>query len=108
MKQCFLLTILFLLLTSNLFCQSKSEQILHDKKSMIEEFIQSVPIEHVKLNGKIIVIKEKACKELDCVEYFKNYVEKIEVLDMEDAFMKGYRQVITIKKIDTHRNKIIF
>lgn len=75
---------------------------------MIENFIKAVPAEHIKLNQKIIVLKVNACSQLDCKEYFKDYKDKIEILNKEDAFMKGYRKCISIKKIDTENNVIKF
>jgi len=82
--------------------------VVPSKDRMIKNFIKAVSAEHIKKNKKIIILEKQHCAQIDCKEYFENYKTKIEVLSMEDAFMRGYKNCIVIASIDELKGIIKF
>lgn len=78
-------------------CESQKDELTSEK--LVEKMMNSViDLGPAIYNDKIIVLKTAFCEENDCIEYFQNFNEEIQVFSKEELFMRGLGSYIVIEK----------
>ena len=99
---------LFLLFCLIIGCNNRlANQLLTQKKRLIEQFIASPETKSPNVSGKIIILKIEYCETFDCEEYFKGYEEQIQIYTREAAFVRGLMDSVVIESIDADNKRIV-
>ena len=90
-----LMLIAFLLLA----CQKQKGNSNDVRDLLIEELIEHA--QTTQSSKKITIISTGFCSQNDCTAYFKAHQDKIQVMKIEDAFMRAIKDYIEVVEINT-------
>jgi len=93
-------TIFIFLIISLLFTACNSEPF-DPKDDLIFKLIKkNEDLKAFNQNNKIVIIKTNFCKEVNCEEFFIDYLDHFQFHTKEDLFMRGTSDYLSILKFN--------
>lgn len=98
----------YIILAFTLLNCSNSDQSQNAiKDALIKKMLQNTSLDQLKnQQGRLIILKNKYCENLDCENYFKGYEDEVLFYGKEDLFMRGMRNYVEITDINERQKYI--
>jgi len=99
--------ILLIMIVSSLLigCEVDKSGELSPKTQLIKKLINTPEVQ--TKSGKVIVLKTQFCNDIDCVAYFQDYADRIQVFSKADVFIRAITNYVEIEKLDEENGLIV-
>ena len=105
MMKCKAILLLLMVPILLISCGDDKSSELSPKIQLIEKLLDNSEVP--RYSGKVIVLKTEFCNAIDCVNYFKDYVDDIQVFSKADVFMAGITNYVEIENMDEENGTIV-